>query len=473
MKRKKLDGVKGTIRFLEGFLEIGILTLLYYIFWRQGYDDANFPEYLGNGKYVLAGVYALLVMALFYSMDGFQFGYLKRTDILVSQVLATVMANFITYWQLCLIANVVIAPVPMLVLTVAEAVAVFLCSLAYTELYHSLYATKDMVMIFGTDNAISLKFKMESREDKYHIKRLISVERGKEYIFREIVNYDAVIINDVPAMIRNDILKFCYEHEIRAYVAPKLTDIILRGAHSINLFDTPLLLVRSQGLTSVQRFFKRVMDLVLCGIAMIPAAPIMLIVAIAIKLEDGGPVFYRQERLTIGGRPFKIFKFRSMIVNAEKNVGAVLATEHDPRITKVGRFVRATRLDEIPQLLNILKGDMSVVGPRPERQVFVDEFCQKTPEFVYRMKVKGGLTGYAQIYGKYNTTPYDKLRLDLMYIANYSLLQDIKLILMTVRIVLKKESTEGIDKLEELERLKEEELRKLAEETAEQEKVGV
>ncbi len=473
MKRKKLDGVKGTIRFLEGFLEIGILTLLYYIFWRQGYDDANFPEYLGNGKYVLAGVYALLIMALFYSMDGFQFGYLKRTDILVSQVLATVMANFITYWQLCLIANVVITPAPMLVLTVAEAVAVFLCSLAYTELYHSLYAAKDMVMIFGTDNAISLKFKMESREDKYHIKRLISVERGKEYIFREIVNYDAVIINDVPAMIRNDILKFCYEHEIRAYVAPKLTDIILRGAHSINLFDTPLLLVRSQGLTSVQRFFKRVMDLVLCGIAMIPAAPIMLIVAIAIKLEDGGPVFYRQERLTIGGRPFKIFKFRSMIVNAEKNVGAVLATEHDPRITKVGRFVRATRLDEIPQLLNILKGDMSVVGPRPERQVFVDEFCQKTPEFVYRMKVKGGLTGYAQIYGKYNTTPYDKLRLDLMYIANYSLLQDIKLILMTVRIVLKKESTEGIDKLEELERLKEEELRKLAEETAEQEKVGV
>jgi len=173
------------------------------------------------------------------------------------------------------------------------------------------------------------------------------------------------------------------------------------------------------------------------------------VVAVAIKLEDGGPVFYKQKRMTRNGHEFEILKFRSMIVDAEKYAGAVLATGDDPRITKVGKVIRATRLDEIPQILNILKGDMSIVGPRPERKVIADEYRKEIPEFDYRLKVRGGLTGYAQIYGKYNTSPYDKLRLDLMYIENYSLLLDIKLIILTLRIIFSKESTEGIDVAQE------------------------
>jgi len=187
-------------------------------------------------------------------------------------------------------------------------------------------------------------------------------------------------------------------------------------------------------------------------------------VAIAIKLEDGGPVFFKQKRLTRYGREFDILKFRSMIVDAEKYAGAVLATDNDPRITKVGRVIRATRLDEIPQILNILKGDMSIVGPRPERKVIADEYCKDIPEFDYRLKVRGGLTGYAQIYGKYNTSAYDKLRLDLMYIENYSLLLDIKLIILTLRIIFSKESTEGIDKQQENQRKIEELLGKIDDE---------
>ena len=188
------------------------------------------------------------------------------------------------------------------------------------------------------------------------------------------------------------------------------------------------------------------MDILLCSIAMIVAAPVMAVVAIAIKLEDGGPVFFKQKRMTRNGREFDILKFRSMIVDAEKYAGAVLATDNDPRITKVGKVIRATRLDELPQILNILKGDMSIVGPRPERKVIADEYCKDIPEFAYRLKVRGGLTGYAQIYGKYNTSAYDKLRLDLMYIENYSFMLDIKLIILTLRIIFSKESTEGIDK---------------------------
>ena len=268
--------------------------------------------------------------------------------------------------------------------------------------------------------------------------------------------YDAVVLNDVPAQIRNDILKFCYDNEIRVYVVPKITDVILRGANDVSLFDTPIFLVKGTGLTITQKAVKRIMDLVLCLIAMIPAAPIMLIVALAIKLEDGGPVFYKQKRATKDNKEFDILKFRSMIVNAEAAGISIPATGADPRITKVGKVIRATRIDELPQLLNILKGDMSVVGPRPERVEHVEEYTNQIPEFKYRLKVKGGLTGYAQIYGKYNTSAYDKLRMDLMYIENYSLALDIKLILTTVRIMFQKESTEGFEKQRENEKLIEE-----------------
>ena len=466
-KKRQISGIKSLLRGLDGLLEVLLLAVAYYFIWRRGYSSEPFPAYYGLGKYLLAGVYALLVVVLFFAFDGFKFGYLKATDALISQWLALVISNFITYWQLCLIANKIIAPTPMLVLTLVGAAICFVCVLAFTWLYHQIYTPKNMAMIFGRDNAITLKFKMETRPDKYAIKKLIPVEDGFESICAQIVNYDAVIINDVPAQIRNDILKFCYQRHIRTYVTPKLSDIIVRGGTSITLFDTPLLLVKGNGLTPAQQLFKRLLDLCICLPAMVVALPIMLLVALAIKIEDGGPVFYKQERITLGGKPFMIIKFRSMIVNAEKAGVPQLAQEHDPRITKVGRFIRATRLDEIPQILNIIKGDMSIVGPRPERQGYIDQFTKDTPEFTYRTKVKGGLTGFAQIYGKYNTSPYDKLRLDMMYIENYSFILDIKLILMTIRIMLKKDSTEGIDKAEELERMTQDALAEIHKETEE------
>ncbi len=456
-KKKSLTGVKSLIRSVEGIFELLMLTLIYYLAFRWGYNDADFPYYLGYGKYVLCGIYFLLLLVLFFGLDGFKFGYLRNSDVLVSQWIAIFIANFISYWQLCLIANVVISPSPMLILMAVGALIALICTTSYSAIYHRLYVPKNMAMILGRDAAVTLKFKMETRPDKYHVGKLILVDEGFESICQQIVNYDAVIINDVPAQIRNDILKFCYRNKIRTYVTPKITDIVVRGAESINLFDTPLLLVKGNGLTPSQRLAKRLMDLVLCLLAMVIAAPIMLVVALAIKLEDGGPVFYKQARASLGGEVFDILKFRSMIVDAEKEGFSIPATGHDPRITKVGRFIRACRIDELPQLLNIIKGDMSIVGPRPERVEHMDKYGQEIPEFIFRTKVKGGLTGYAQIYGKYNTSPYDKLRLDMMYIEDYSLMLDIKLILMTLRIMLSKESTEGFEKIEE-NKLREEEV---------------
>ena len=472
-KKKDFHGIKSMIRGAEGILEVCILALIYYFVWRLGYDSSLFPLYLGKGKYLFAGIYALLVLVLFFALDGFKFGYLRLSNVIVSQCVALFIANFITYCQLCLIANKLISPLPMLLVMVIGAIATLTCCYVYSVIYHQMYVPKKMVMIFGRDDALLLKFKMDTRSDKYRIVKLISEKTGYDTIVKQLPDYDAVILNDISSQLRNDILKYCYQNQIRTYVVPKISDILLSGAENINLFDTPLLLVKGRGLTPVQKFWKRAIDIAICLVAMIVAAPIMLITALAIKLEDGGPVFYTQKRATLDGREFDILKFRSMIVDAEKGGFSIPATGHDPRITKVGRIIRATRIDELPQILNILKGDMSVVGPRPERLEHVQKYSESIPEFAYRLKVKGGLTGYAQIYGKYNTSAYDKLRLDLMYIENYSLMLDIKLILMTIRIMLKKDSTEGFEKADELDRLKQEALNELDKSAKDKESVVI
>ena len=389
------------------------------------------------------GVYVVMVVLMFHYSEGFSYGHAKLTDISVSQCIAILLVNFVTYWQLSLIANVMINPVPLLILSVVDFFVCSVCCYLYTAFYHSYHTPRDILMIYGTVGSRDLEEKMSARSDKYIIREKISAEQPVEEICSKIKEHGAVLLNDISSQLRNDLLKFCYANEIRVYATPKLSDIIISGAEEICLFDTPLLLVKGKGLNFEQRFAKRMMDILLSGIAMVVTAPIMLVVAIAIKLEDGGPVFFKQKRATIDGKTFDILKFRSMIVDAEKFGEVIPATERDPRITKVGNIIRATRIDELPQIINILKGEMSIVGPRPERVEHVEKYTKEIPEFSYRLKVKGGLTGYAQIYGKYNTSAYDKLRLDLMYIEKYSLLLDIKLILMTLQIMLRKESTEG------------------------------
>ena len=267
---------------------------------------------------------------------------------------------------------------------------------------------------------------------------------GIDKIMEQMKDYDAMIIGDIPAHERNQLMKMSFGAGIRTYTVPKISDILLRSSDELNVFDSPLYLSRNDGLQIEQRVTKRLVDIVFSAIGLLISSPLFLIFAAAIKLTDGGPVFYKQERLTIGGKHFWIYKFRTMIQDAEKKDGPRLAGEKDDRILPVGRILRRTRLDELPQLINILKGEMSLVGPRPERPELAEIITQNIPEFAYRLKVKAGLTGYAQIYGKYNTTAYDKLKLDLTYIRNYSLRLDIRLMLMTPKIMLMKESTEGV-----------------------------
>lgn len=447
-KQQRFDEVKSSVRRVESLIEIVVLAAVYYAVWRIKYDSSSMPSFEGNGKYLLTLVYGFLNLILFHYCDGFKFGHIKLTDVTISQWISMFILNFVTYFQLCLIANHMISPFTMMLLTAIDLVVTFGLSYLFTAIYHSFCIPERMIMIYGKDSAPMLKRKMETRADKYQIKHMMSCdEYSLETIEEAVLNYDAVVINDVDSKTRNDLLKYCYKNSIRTYSVPKLSDVIYSGSEDIMLFDTPLKLIRGRGLTPAQRFCKRTMDLALCLIAMIPASLIMLVITIAIKIEDGGAVFYRQRRVTKDGRQFNILKFRSMIENAEADGKPHPATDNDDRITKVGKVIRTLRVDELPQLLNIIKGDMSIVGPRPERVEHCEMYGEQIPEFEFRNKVKGGLTGYAQVYGKYNTTALDKLRFDLMYIENYSLALDIKIILMTVRILFKKESTEGFEKI--------------------------
>lgn len=449
-KKFVFDDIKHLLRITEAMLEVAAFSVLIFLFFRHGYHEGLFPTYHGRGEFLLLGVYAAQIIVVFYLCDAFKYGYLKMIDVMISQWIAAFIVDFITYFQLCLISNRMISPWPIVLLFLTDAIVAFICSYVFTRIYHRFYVPRNMLLIYGTKDALDLKFKMDNRSDKYRITELISASEPFETISKAICQHDAVIINDIPSNLRNDILKYCYSNAIRTYAAPKISDIILSGSKQISLFDTPLRLIKGRGLTLPQRFAKRTFDILLCLIAMLLGIPIIIIIAIAIKLEDHGPVFYKQKRVTRNGKVFEILKFRSMIVDAEKGDQVIPATGRDPRITKVGRVIRATHMDEFPQLLNILKGDMSIVGPRPERVEHVEMYSKEMPEWHFREKVKSGLTGYAQIFGRYNTSAYDKLRLDLMYIENYSLRLDIKLIFMTVRILFSPESTEGFEKQTEI-----------------------
>lgn len=439
---------KHLLSYAANLITLAVQALLFGYMWYSCYVPILIEtkqEFWRRGNWAVIGMYILIVFFFTKVFGGYSIGYLRITDICLAQSLALLCANVVGYVQICIVGKDYMPVRPMLLLLLAEVLLVIPWVYLIRYVYTRLYPPRKMLVIYGEYSPTNLIKKINSRQDKYDVCATESVKVGYEELYGKILQYEAVVLCDLPSQIRNQILKFCYDQKKRTYVTPKISDIIITGSEPIHLFDTPLMLARNGGLTVEQRMAKRVMDVVLSFLAILLSAPFMLVFALCIKLYDRGPVFYTQERLTRDGQTFQIIKFRSMTVDAEKE-GARLAAKGDSRITPIGRFLRAAHLDELPQIFNILKGDMSLVGPRPERREIAEEYEGLIPEFRFRLKVKAGLTGYAQIYGKYNTAPYDKLKLDLTYIENYSVWMDFKLMLMTFKIMFQKENTEGVDK---------------------------
>ena len=431
---------------LAGLLEVLLLTVIYYAVFDMYRLIANADLFHFRGRVILMIVYALIAYVVMTACDSFNFGNLKLTDIVLSQFISVLIVNFITYLQICLILNGVTTPVPILILCVIDFFFCTLWSYFSKKIYVKKCRVEDVLLVCGTASAVSLKEKLDARKELYDVREVVYANGGFDAVCEAADRHQTIIMNDVPAEMRNDILKYAFGKNKMIFMVPKITDIMMKGTSDISSFDTPLVKVRNEGLLPLEGLAKRCFDIALSSVLLLLLSPAFLIITLLIKAEDGGPVFYRQKRLTKNDRVFEILKFRSMVADAEKLTGAVLAEKDDPRITRVGRALRACRLDELPQLINIFLGDMSFVGPRPERPELAEDIIKDTPEFAFRTKVKGGLTGYAQVYGKYSTTNYDKLRLDLIYIENYSLLLDLKLLFMTPQILFRREASEGVDK---------------------------
>lgn len=439
---------KRLIMFLASAMILLIQVAIFYYIWTRYYNYRSVigALYWRRGNWALLGVYAIINFFFSKILGAYRVGYLKVSEVILSQILSVLLCNAVTYVQLALIGRwrFLAFMEPIIEMTAYDILVVVIWVIFMRYVYAKLYPPRQMLLIYDKINPKSLIDKITSRKDKYSISEVVCLSEGFDRVMALIDRYDAVVIGDIPSQRRNKLLKHCYEKSIRCYSIPKISDIMIKSSTTINLFDTELLLYRNKGLRIEQRFMKRIMDIVVSLLVLIIFSPVLIVVAILIKSYDRGPVFYRQERLTIGGKVFMIYKFRSMCVDSEK-AGAELAKKNDQRITPVGRVIRTIHVDELPQLFNILKGEMSFVGPRPERPEIADLYKESIPEFDFRLKMKAGLTGYAQVFGKYNTTPYDKLKLDLTYIENFSLFLDLLIIMQTVKILFVKESTEGLD----------------------------
>lgn len=444
---KRMESVKRLIVLQLTTVSLIVQVLAYAYIWFKYYKAEIVTDFYIKGDLLVVALYAILLLFFVSTYGGTKIGYLKPFDVFLSQTFATLMANVFGYAILSLMDAGLVNPKPILVMTAAQLLFNLIWVFVSDGFYKMVFPPRELLLIHGDRPIEDILFKFSTRKDRYVIAKCMHVKEGHEAIQKEVLErYAGIVLWDIPTADRNELMKFCYMKSVRVYMMPKIPDVIIMGCEKMHLFDTPILLTREYALRVEQRMIKRSIDL-LCAITLvIITAPVMVLTAIIIKLSDGGPVFYKQVRCTLNNKEFHIVKFRSMRVDAEKDGVARLASKGDPRITPFGRFIRKVRIDELPQLFNIIKGDMSFIGPRPERPEIIKQYMEDMPEFAFRTKVKAGLAGYAQVYGKYNTTPYDKLKLDLTYIENYSVWLDIKLMLLTLKVLITPESTEGVEK---------------------------
>lgn len=449
MQRKENN--RYIIRFLFCLLNVVLGTSTFMFVWYTYVSINNNTGHLtGYGNLVMAaGIYFLLFVVLMRWMGGYRIGFGRRMNLIASVVLSLLVVDFLEVFISLAITGQIRWLWQFLwryfLLFLFQSLLLGIISSVELSIYRKIIPPLSIIEIYGdrVDFSNSLFEKFNRIPYKYSVSKKILCPSDVYSLRDDLQKYDAVLVNDIPDEKENSLIKLCFEIDKRIYYVPKISDVLKTNSDYVSLFDTPIYLNRNNGIPRIELAIKRFLDVVISIFALIVLSPVFIIVALAIKLEDGGSVFFKQERVTLNGRRFYILKFRSMIEDAEKDGKSHPAGEKDDRITRVGRITRKLRIDELPQLINIIKGDMSIIGPRPERVEHVEKYTQQIPEFKLREKVRGGLSGYAQVYGKYNTTALDKLKMDLIYINNYSLLLDVQLVFETVKVIFRGESTEG------------------------------
>lgn len=438
---------KAFVKLIYEVLAIMLAFLTAVYLWYRNVGPYWQKDFDGTRTLLVVGIIFSLTYWFFEKMYNAQkIGHYRMPELVFSQMLSFGIADFCLYgaafiWfhdifrmRILLFLQIFIVQIFII------SIVIFVCNKLYAR-----YSEKVRVaIIYGDEEYRLLIHKMEMKKYHYKITVCMSDDTDFSKICEALTQCDDVYLCNANPEIRNQIVLYCDKIGKDIHVSIGIEELLTMGYDISHSFDTPYIRNRKTPVAWYYPFVKRLFDIMVSLFCILILSPVFAVVAIAIKLCDGGPVFFKQERLTQNGKRFWIYKFRSMILNAEKE-GARLASQNDDRITPVGKVIRALRIDELPQLWNILKGDMSIVGPRPERPEIAEEYMKDVPEFSMRLKVKAGLTGYAQVYGKYNTTPEDKLKLDLLYITQRSLLFDLKIIFYTIKIIFLPESTEGIE----------------------------
>ena len=426
-------------------LSIG-LFYIFFILFRYG-SLTHVDTYGFRYNYFVAFIYGAMMVFFIRTYNAYLLGYTRIRTLIFGQFLAQLLSTILLYFVISVAWNSFISPLVFVPMLISQIMLDVIWSYYGNILFYKFFGKRKTLLIYR-NQIDKIRFgtvKGKPTERMFEVNDELQYDGSFSGLKDKLKGYDTIFVAGVNSRCRNGILKYCKENNVYGLFLPHIGDTIMQDAKHIQAFDSPVLAISRKELSPEFAVIKRVFDIVSSGIALILLSPIIIFTALVIKVYDGGPAFYRQTRLTRDGKEFQILKFRSMRVDAEKDGIARLSTgENDDRVTPVGKFVRRYRLDEIPQLINIFKGDMSVVGPRPERPEIAEQYCQSMPEFKLRLQVKAGLTGYAQVYGKYNTSPYEKLEFDLLYINNMSILIDVQLCFATLMTVFRKDSTEGV-----------------------------
>lgn len=426
-------------------LDVLLVTGAFWLCWQHFYQNRIDHPFYYLGNLIMVFLFGLFYYSISHLYNGYSVPISRIYELVYSQTLAACLSDGLLYLMILLINRHYITFLPFLPTLVLQFFLIVGWTVAAHQWYFHQFPPKKTVVILGQGQNVDALVKQYGMDVHFDVQSVVPVEECLKDLPGTIGQAEVVFCCGLHSHNRNLVTKYCVAHKISTYVIPRIGDVIMDSARKVHLFHLPMMAVQRYNPSPEYLILKRAYDIALSLVALVLFAPIMAVVAAAIKATDGGDIFYRQARLTKDGKIFQVLKFRSMRMDAEKDGVARLSTgENDPRVTKVGRFIRAVRFDELPQLLNILKGDMAIVGPRPERPAISAQYAQAMPEWNLRLQAKCGLTGYAQVYGQYNTTPYDKLLLDLMYIAKPSLFEDFKIIFATVKILFMKESTAGV-----------------------------
>ncbi|OFK59550.1 UDP-phosphate galactose phosphotransferase [Globicatella sp. HMSC072A10] len=435
-----------------GAVTVGSLVSLiaiyisFYIKFMGNIPARNFLAFESSYPWIIIGFIIINILFgtyIFYNkskIDILFFTILSQMMLTVYLMALTYAGSWLTFPRSVVLWNLLIGSIVM-----------FLYNYSVYLLYHKLRGQKRILIVGKNERVLEAVHNFDLMDSPRHKVTHVALSNYYQNVKRFADEVDIVYVTGhIDEKERLKIYEYLMKENKQLFISTEFENLMMVNPNIMNFEDESIIEVSPFTIPAEEAFVKRMIDITVSLVLIAVTAPIMLITMIAIKLDSPGPIFYKQERITMDHRPFNILKFRSMNAAAEKDSGPVLATSNDSRVTKVGQFIRSTRIDELPQLLNVLKGDMSLVGPRPERPFFVDQFKEANPYYALRHHVRAGITGYAQVYGKYSTDFNNKLNFDLLYIKNYSLAFDFKLLFQTIKILFDKVSSKGVDEEEAL-----------------------